>query len=163
MKKGGKMELVVYQKVSMGIGLQANNPWLLEMPDPITRANWDNYAIVSPKFLKDNYGIDLNSRTQADKYEVPRMAFVNKMDRVGADFARCVEMMRERLDALMADPGRLLNRQELLRAIWGDSAYRDPRAIDVHIRHLREKLEQRPEEPRLILTVRGAGYRFAEG
>ena len=41
----------------------------------------------------------------------------------------------------MAEPGRLLNRQELLRAIWGDSAYRDPRAIDVHIRHLREKLE----------------------
>jgi hypothetical protein len=52
--------------------------------------------------------------------------------------------------------------QELLRAIWGDSAYRDPRAIDVHIRHLREKLEERPEEPSLILTVRGAGYRFRE-
>ena len=47
-----------------------------------------------------------------------------------------------------------------LRAIWGDSAYRDPRAIDVHIRHLREKLEEKPEEPQLILTVRGAGYRF---
>lgn len=68
----------------------------------------------------------------------------------------------ELLACLMSDPGRLFNRQELLRAIWGDSAYRDPRAIDVHIRHLREKLEERPEEPRLILTVRGAGYRFAE-
>jgi DNA-binding response OmpR family regulator len=68
----------------------------------------------------------------------------------------------ELLDALMADPGRLLNRQELLRAIWGDSAYRDPRAIDVHIRHLREKLEERPEDPKLILTVRGAGYRFRD-
>ena len=66
----------------------------------------------------------------------------------------------ELLDALMADPGRLLNRQELLRAIWGDSAYRDPRAIDVHIRHLREKLEPEPEKPRYILTVRGAGYRL---
>jgi DNA-binding response OmpR family regulator len=66
----------------------------------------------------------------------------------------------ELLDALMADPGRLLNRQELLRAIWGDSAYRDPRAIDVHIRHLREKLEPEPEKPRFILTVRGAGYRL---
>ena len=41
----------------------------------------------------------------------------------------------------MGRPGRAFNRQELLRAIWGDSAYRDPRAIDVHIRHLREKLE----------------------
>jgi DNA-binding response OmpR family regulator len=68
----------------------------------------------------------------------------------------------ELLARLMSEPGRLLNRQELLRAIWGDSAYRDPRAIDVHIRHLREKLEQRPEEPQLILTVRGAGYRFQQ-
>lgn len=66
----------------------------------------------------------------------------------------------ELLDALMSDPGRLLNRQELLRAIWGDSAYRDPRAIDVHIRHLREKLEPEPDKPQYILTVRGAGYRL---
>jgi DNA-binding response OmpR family regulator len=66
----------------------------------------------------------------------------------------------ELLDALMAEPGRLLNRQELLRAIWGDSAYRDPRAIDVHIRHLREKLESEPEKPKYIITVRGAGYRL---
>jgi DNA-binding response OmpR family regulator len=66
----------------------------------------------------------------------------------------------ELLACLLSSPGRLFNRQELLRAIWGDSAYRDPRAIDVHIRHLREKLEERPEEPQLILTVRGAGYRF---
>jgi DNA-binding response OmpR family regulator len=69
----------------------------------------------------------------------------------------------ELLACLMSEPGRLFNRQELLRAIWGDSAYRDPRAIDVHIRHLREKLETTPEDPHLIVTVRGAGYRFAEG
>jgi DNA-binding response OmpR family regulator len=68
----------------------------------------------------------------------------------------------ELLHALMARPGILFNRQELLRSIWGDSAYRDPRGIDVHIRHLREKLEASPEEPGLILTVRGAGYRFRE-
>ena len=66
----------------------------------------------------------------------------------------------ELLNALMTDPGRLFSREELLRAIWGDSAYRDPRAIDVHIRHLREKLEDQPERPQLILTVRGAGYRL---
>ncbi len=66
----------------------------------------------------------------------------------------------ELLAELLSEPGRLFNRQELLRAIWGDSAYRDPRAIDVHIRHLREKLELQAEEPKLILTVRGAGYRF---
>jgi DNA-binding response OmpR family regulator len=68
----------------------------------------------------------------------------------------------ELLGCLMSRPGYAFNRQELLRAIWGDSAYRDPRAIDVHIRHLREKLEERPEEPSLILTVPGTGYRFRE-
>jgi len=69
----------------------------------------------------------------------------------------------ELLQCLMSRPGHLFNRQELLRAIWGDSAYRDPRAIDVHIRHLREKLEERPDQPALILTVRGAGYRVRGG
>jgi DNA-binding response OmpR family regulator len=68
----------------------------------------------------------------------------------------------ELLACLISRPGHAFNRQELLRAIWGDSAYRDPRAIDVHIRHLREKLEPRPEEPSLILTVPGTGYRFRE-
>jgi DNA-binding response OmpR family regulator len=66
----------------------------------------------------------------------------------------------ELLDCLMSQPGRPFNRQELLRAIWGDSAYRDPRAIDVHVRHLREKLEEDSARPRLIVTVRGAGYRL---
>jgi DNA-binding response OmpR family regulator len=68
----------------------------------------------------------------------------------------------ELLACLMSRPGHAFNRQELLRAIWGDSAYRDPRAIDVHIRHLREKLESAPESPSLILTVPGQGYRFRE-
>ncbi len=53
----------------MGIGAQANNPWLLELPDPITRATWDNYAMVSPKFIKEQYGIDLSDHNQADKFE----------------------------------------------------------------------------------------------
>jgi DNA-binding response OmpR family regulator len=66
----------------------------------------------------------------------------------------------EVLEAMMRRPGELLSRQELLRAIWGDSAYRDPRGIDVHIRHLREKLERVPEHPEHLLTVRGLGYRM---
>ena len=46
--------------------------------------------------------------------------------------------------------------------IWGDSAYRDPRTIDVHIRHLREKLETDAKEPEYLFTVRGVGYRFRD-
>jgi DNA-binding response OmpR family regulator len=66
----------------------------------------------------------------------------------------------ELLRCLMERPGRLFNRQELLRAIWGDSAYRDPRGIDVHVHHLREKIEDDPAAPKRIVTVRGAGYRM---
>ena len=68
----------------------------------------------------------------------------------------------ELLRTLVAQPGKVFSRRALLQAIWGDSAYREPRTIDVHVRHLREKLEQNPSEPELILTVRGAGYRLRE-
>jgi len=61
----------------------------------------------------------------------------------------------ELLRALVAKPGRVFSRQALLQGLWGDYAYREPRTIDVHIRHLREKLG----EPGLIQTVRGVGYR----
>ena len=46
-KKGGKKELVLYQKISLGTGKQAGNPWLQELPDPISKATWDNYALIS--------------------------------------------------------------------------------------------------------------------
>jgi MoCo/4Fe-4S cofactor protein with predicted Tat translocation signal len=52
-KKGGKDELVLYQKVSIATGRQANNPWLQEMPDPISKATWDNYAIISTSKAKE--------------------------------------------------------------------------------------------------------------
>ena len=69
-KKGGKIELQLYQKVSIGAGQQATNPWLQELPDPITRATWDNYVIVSPAMAKTLLDIDLNNNGQADSYEV---------------------------------------------------------------------------------------------
>jgi DNA-binding response OmpR family regulator len=68
----------------------------------------------------------------------------------------------ELLRTLVAQPGKVFSRRALLQAIWGDSAYREPRTIDVHVRHLREKVERDPSEPELILTVRGAGYRLRE-
>ena len=59
-------------------------------------------------------------------------------------------------------PGRVFTRDMLLARIWGDSAYRDPRTIDVHIRHLREKVERDPKDPEYLFTVRGVGYRFRD-
>jgi DNA-binding response OmpR family regulator len=68
----------------------------------------------------------------------------------------------EILAALALAPGRVLTRENLLEHVWGDSAYRDPRTIDVHIRHLREKLERDPRSPEYLFTVRGVGYRFRD-
>ncbi len=69
----------------------------------------------------------------------------------------------EVLTALAGSPGRVFTRELLLNRLWGDSKYRDPRTIDVHIRHLREKLEQDPRQPEYLFTVRGVGYRFRDG
>jgi DNA-binding response OmpR family regulator len=68
----------------------------------------------------------------------------------------------EILGALARTPGRVLSRETLLEHVWGDSEYRDPRTVDVHIRHLREKLEADPKNPEYLFTVRGVGYRFKE-
>jgi DNA-binding response OmpR family regulator len=68
----------------------------------------------------------------------------------------------EILSAMAAGPGRVYTRDMLLARVWGDSAYRDPRTIDVHIRHLREKIEADAKEPEYIFTVRGVGYRFRD-
>jgi DNA-binding response OmpR family regulator len=68
----------------------------------------------------------------------------------------------EILAALATAPGRVFTREMLLTRIWGDAAYRDPRTIDVHIRHLREKLELDAKHPEYLFTVRGVGYRFRD-
>jgi DNA-binding response OmpR family regulator len=68
----------------------------------------------------------------------------------------------EILAVLARSPGRVFSRELLLERVWGDSSYRDPRTIDVHIRHLREKIEPDPKNPEYLLTVRGVGYRFRD-
>jgi two-component system, OmpR family, response regulator len=68
----------------------------------------------------------------------------------------------EILAALAGSPGRVFTRENLLEHIWGDSTYRDPRTVDVHIRHLREKLESDSKAPEYLFTVRGVGYRFRD-
>jgi DNA-binding response OmpR family regulator len=68
----------------------------------------------------------------------------------------------ELLRTLASHPGRVYSRRMLLEALWKSADYRDPRTIDVHVRHLREKLESEPRTPEYILTVRGVGYRFKD-
>jgi len=63
-KKGTGVELALYQKSSIGTGAQAGNPWLQELPDPVTKATWDNYAMMSLAMAKKTLGIDLAHGTE---------------------------------------------------------------------------------------------------
>jgi DNA-binding response OmpR family regulator len=64
------------------------------------------------------------------------------------------------LDCLARRPGRTFTRRQLLDRVWHQDRDGDQRTLDVHVRWLREKLEVDPEHPRLLLTVRGVGYRL---
>lgn len=66
----------------------------------------------------------------------------------------------ELLRVMASNCGRVMPRQLLLDRVWGDSDYMDPKTLDVHIRWLREKIEPEPSQPRLIVTVRGVGYKL---
>ena len=70
--QSGAHEVVLYQKISVGDGSRANNPWLQELPDPISKVAWDNYAMVSPALAKEFFNFDVTNPNQkdADKYEV---------------------------------------------------------------------------------------------
>src|SRR5258708_15205923 len=96
---------------------------------------------------------------------------VIQVDGIALDLARRAVSVRgepveltyvefELLRTLAGRPGWVFSRQALLESLWRDYAYREPRTIDVHVRHLREKIEADPHEPDLLQTVRGVGYRL---
>lgn len=65
--KASDIEIALYTSVAVGDGTQANNPWLQELPDPVTRISWDNYLTVSPKDAERlEFDNDLNGRMQLD-------------------------------------------------------------------------------------------------
>jgi len=66
------------------------------------------------------------------------------------------------LEFFLTHPGRAYNRDQLLEAVWGQQRYVTPRTVDVHMRRLREQIEEQPDNPRYLVTVRGFGYRFEE-
>jgi DNA-binding response OmpR family regulator len=91
-----------------------------------------------------------------------RIDFAKRTVRLGGELVPTTFVEFEILSALATSPGRVFTRDMLLARIWGDSAYRDPRTIDVHIRHLREKVESDSKDPQYLFTVRGVGYRFRD-
>ena len=66
------------------------------------------------------------------------------------------------LNALARHAGRVLSREQLIEHVWGHDYYGDERVVDVHIGRLRKKIEDDPDDPTVLVTVRGAGYRFED-
>jgi len=66
------------------------------------------------------------------------------------------------LEFFLTHPGRAYSRDQLLESVWGEQRYVTPRTVDVHVRRLREQIEEQPDNPRYLTTVRGFGYRFEE-
>jgi two-component system alkaline phosphatase synthesis response regulator PhoP len=66
------------------------------------------------------------------------------------------------LHALAEHRGRVLSREQLLERVWGHDFYGEDRVVDVHLGHIRKKIETDPANPELIVTVRGVGYRFED-
>jgi DNA-binding response OmpR family regulator len=123
----------------------------------VLRERHNTVPIIMLTALDSEADTVLGLEAGADDYVGKPVGLAELRSRIRAVLRRAGPRVQ---DVLQAGPLKL-TRQELMRAIWGDSAFRDPRGIDVHVRHLREKLEKTPERPELILTVRGAGYRLA--
>ncbi len=66
------------------------------------------------------------------------------------------------LALLVDNAGRVLTRDQLIDEVWGSNYHGDTKTLDVHVRRLRKRIEEEPQEPRRLLTVRGVGYRFAD-
>ncbi len=66
------------------------------------------------------------------------------------------------LEFFLTHAGRAYSRDQLLESVWGERRYVTPRTVDVHVRRLREQIEEQPDNPRYLTTVRGFGYRFEE-
>lgn len=82
--------------------------------------------------------------------------------RIGEEIAALTAAQFRILTLLASHPGRVYSREQIMEPIWGNGFSGDSRAADVHIQNIRKHIEKDPKDPSYILTVRGAGYKFAE-
>lgn len=129
-------------------------------------------------YLTKPFGIkELVARVRAllrrEEYRKPLEMQVLKIGNLSLDPAshkvrkngQMIELSHKEYDLLyelMEHAGQVISRDTLLDRVWDLGFYGDTRTVDVHIRYLRQKIEDVPESPKYIQTVRGFGYRFAE-
>jgi DNA-binding response OmpR family regulator len=106
----------------------------------------------------------LDSRHPERRLEIPGLS-VDLIRREVLVSGSPVELTSREFDVLVflaSFPGRVYSREEIMEHLWGGDFYGEARSADVHVQHIRSKIEPDPKNPRFIETVRGAGYKFAE-
>ena len=102
--------------------------------------------------------------TEQRKLEFPGLE-VDLLKRLVLSGGNPVELTAKEFEvlALLAShPGRVYGREQIMRHLWDGDFYGELRAADVHVQHIRKKIEPDPNKPRYVQTVRGTGYRFAD-
>ena len=99
-----------------------------------------------------------------DKLEVPGLALnlLKQQVLVEGKLVGLTTKEFEILALLASHPGWVYSREQIMHHLWDGEFFGEARAADVHIQHLRKKIEPDPQNPRYIQTVRGFGYKFAE-
>jgi DNA-binding response OmpR family regulator len=141
------------------IGLELGADDYITKPFSIREFRSRVRALLRRAKVSQTAGGEPQERLEADGLviDIPRRSVEVRGDPVQLTYVE-FELLR----TLAAQPGRVFSRRMLLESLWKSADYRDPRTIDVHVRHLREKLETEPRTPQYILTVRGVGYRFRD-
>jgi DNA-binding response OmpR family regulator len=105
----------------------------------------------------------LLSRRQGKAIQVGNLTLVPEMRCVyrGDTYQRLTPRQAKLLEVFMRNAGQTLTRKYLMEAVWDTDYMGDTRTLDVHVRWIRERIEEEPSSPRYLRTVRGIGYRFA--
>jgi two-component system, OmpR family, alkaline phosphatase synthesis response regulator PhoP len=104
------------------------------------------------------------SATEQQKLEFPGLT-IDLLRREVLAGGRPVELTAKEFEVLAllaSSPGRVYDREQVMAHLWGGDFFGEVRAADVHVQHIRQKIEPDPKNPRYVQTVRGVGYRFAQ-
>ncbi|MCB8945660.1 MAG: response regulator transcription factor [Ardenticatenaceae bacterium] len=131
--------------------------------DYLTKPFSTRELIARLRALLRRVELDRRQQTASDQIIVGKLRLELNTHRAFQDGQELLLRQKEYelLTLLLSRPGEVISRAEFFDRVWGTDWLGDTRTLDVHIRWLREKIEDDPGQPRLIQTVRGVGYRFA--
>jgi DNA-binding response OmpR family regulator len=145
---------------------RGSNPIMILLATNVNRVDGSNGALVlpkttTPKKLTQKVRTALDNRPPRE-IKAANLTLNVERRRVtrGSRAHKLTPKEFEMLKLFMENPGQIVSRKKLMQEIWDTDYLGDTRTLDVHMRWLREKIEDNPNEPKIIVTVRGEGYRL---